>query len=252
MTAEDYATEQPPTPPPEWMAFGEGALADQAAAAERDWTFGWVRLAEGADLDALRESLAAHGSEVLGQSGDLVRARLPGDLAPLRAIAAANSVAGIGAVPAEQKVTDTLAERALANINDRVPVWITLMEDDPDGRWRSALKDLGADVGRFDAAIRTYAATISLDALVPISQADYVLAVETHRPGRADPRDRSAVHGRRCGPELRRGGGHVLRRRRGLRHRRCDGLRTECRSPRHFFEPTQHLRRQLHRLFRLP
>ena len=185
MTAEDYATEQPPTPPPEWMAFGEGALADQAAAAERDWTFGWVRLAEGADLDALRESLAAHGGEVLGQSGDLVRARLPGDLAPLRAIAAANSVAGIGAVPAEQKVTDTLAERALANINDRAPVWITLMEDDPDGRWRSALKDLGADVGRFDAAIRTYAATISLDALVPISQADYVLAVETI--GRVEP-----------------------------------------------------------------
>ena len=32
------------------------------------------------------------------------------------------------------------------------------MDDDPDGAWRRELKGLGAVVGRFDPAVRTYAA----------------------------------------------------------------------------------------------
>ena len=158
--------------------FGEGALAEHARAAGRDWSFGWVKLAEGADVEALGALLAAHGGEVLGRAGDLVRARLPGDPSGLQAIAAAESVSGLGALPAERKITGTLAERAATEIDDEVPVWITLMSDDPDGRWRRALKALGAEVGQFDPSIRTYAATIPLTALSPISQADYVLAVE--------------------------------------------------------------------------
>ena len=179
MTAEDLDREQPPTEPPEWMAFGDEALAELAAASERDWSFGWVKLAEGADLEALNALLATHGGEALGQAGDLVRARLPGNPSSLQAISGAQSVAGLGAVPAEGKVTDTLAERAATTGDEEVPVWITLMSDDPDGQWRRALKQLGAEVGRFDPAIRSYAATIPMTALGPISQADFVLAVES-------------------------------------------------------------------------
>ena len=179
MTTTDLDREQPPTDPPEWMTYGEGVLAEAATASGRDWSFGWVKLAEGADPGELGALLAAHGGELLGQSGDLVRARLPGDPAGLKAIAASRSVAGLGAVPAERKVSETLAERAAANIGDEVPVWITLMSDDPDGRWRGALRQLGAEVGRFDPSIRTYAATIPLAALGPIAEADFVLAVES-------------------------------------------------------------------------
>ena len=179
MTAEDLDREQPPTEPPEWMAFGDDALAELAAVSGRDWSFGWVKLAEGFDVDTLNALLAAHGGQALGQAGDLVRARLPGDPSSLRAIADAQSVAGIGAVPAEGKVTDTLAERAATTGDEEVPVWITLMSDDPDGQWRRALKQLGAEVGRFDPAIRSYAATVPMTALGPISQADFVLAVES-------------------------------------------------------------------------
>ena len=179
MTAEDFDREHPPADPPEWMTYGDGTLAELAAASGRDWSFGWVKLAEGADLEALEALLAAHGGETLGRAGDLVRARLPGDATALQAIAAAQSVAGLGAVPADRKVTDTLHERAATNIHEEVPVWITLMSDDPDGQWRQALKQLGADVGRFDPSIRTYAATISLADLGPISHADFVLAVES-------------------------------------------------------------------------
>ena len=181
----DADIDREPAPAPEWMTFGDGALTDQAAAAGRDWTYGWVKLADGADLAALRASVAAQGGEVLGHAGDLVRARLPGSPTRLRAIAEAPSVAGIGAVPADRKVTDTLAARAGANAGDRVPVWITLMGDDPDGGWRRALQGFGADVGRHDPSIRTYAAVIGLDALGPIAAADFVLAVEI--VGRLEP-----------------------------------------------------------------
>ena len=179
MTAADLDREQPPADPPEWMTYGEGALAEAAASSGRNWSFGWIKLAEGADAGELGALLAAQGGQWLGQSGDLVRARLPGDPTSLEAIAASLSVAGLGAVPVERKVSDTLAERAATNINEEAPVWITLMSDDPDGRWRRALAQLGAEVGRFDPSIRTYAATIPLAALGPVADADFVLAVES-------------------------------------------------------------------------
>ena len=180
MTEEDLDREHPAAAPPEWMTSNTDTLAELASAADREWSFGWVKLAEGADVEGLEALLSTHDGEVLGRTGDLVRARLPGDPLSLGAIAAADSVvAGMGAVPADQKITDTLSERATANVHEEVPVWITLMSDDPDGQWRQALKQLGAEVGRFDRAVRTYAATIPLTALAPISQADFVLAVES-------------------------------------------------------------------------
>ena len=179
MTADDLDRDGARANPPEWMTFGDEALAGLAAASGRDWSFGWIKLAEGADLEAVDALLTAHGGESIGRSGDLVRARLPGDALSLRAIAAAQSVAGVGAVPPDRKITETLRERAATNVHEEVPVWITLMSDDPDGQWRRALKRLRAEVGRFDPAIRSYAATIPLDALGPISKADFVLAVES-------------------------------------------------------------------------
>ena len=185
MTADDVDRDQPPAEPPEWMAFGDAALVEQAAASGRDWSFGWVKLADGAVLDELRGILAAYGGRLLGRSGDLVRARLPGGASDLQAIAASPAVAGLGTVPPGMKITETLAERTATGSDAEVPVWITLMSDDPDGRWRAALKELGAEVGRFDPAIRTYAATLPLLALQPVSEADFVLAVESI--GRVEP-----------------------------------------------------------------
>ena len=176
MTAADV--ERVPSAPPPWMASGVADLLAQADAAGRDWTFGWARLSEDDSIEALRNVLEAEGGEVLGQSGDLLRARLPGDAAGLQAIAAAGPVAGLGTLPAQQKILGDLAERALANSHDEVPVWITLMDGDPDRRWRRALVDMGAEVGRFDPAIRTYPATLPLGVLGQVADADYVLSVE--------------------------------------------------------------------------
>ncbi|MDE0036015.1 MAG: S8 family serine peptidase [Gammaproteobacteria bacterium] len=122
--------------------------------------------------------MTAQGGVVLGRSGNLLRARLPGDASRLRELADSAAVAGIGAVPVDLKMPASLRERALSGSHDDVPVWITLMDDDPEGRWRAALGDLGAVVGYFDPAIRTYAANLPLDALWSVASADYVLAVE--------------------------------------------------------------------------
>ena len=182
MTAADV--DRVPSAPPAWMATGEADLTAQAALAGRDWTFGWVKLAEDADIGELAPVVETSGGEILGQAGDLVRARLPGDTR-LQAIMSSSSVAGLGALPAERKVAVGLRERALANVHDEVPVWITLMDGDADRRWRRALKDLGAEVGRFDPAVRAYAAVLRLDALGPVASADYVLSVEPI--GRLEP-----------------------------------------------------------------
>lgn len=167
------------TPLPGWMDRDVDTLADQAAAQGRDATFGWVKLAAGVELAELAAVLTAQGGEAIGQAGDLVRVRLPAEKSRLDVIASASAVAGIGTVPPSRKITDTLAERALTDASEEVPVWITLMDDDPDGAWRRELQGLGAVVGRFDPAVRTYAATIPLSLLGPISSADYVLAVES-------------------------------------------------------------------------
>lgn len=155
------------------------ALVRQAAAAERDWAFGWVRAALEAGPEAAKRALEHLGVEVLGASGRLLRVKLPGDLASLQAISALPEVAGLGAVPKERKVAAGFVEEALnAPAYERTPVFITLMADDPQGRWRRRLEALGAVVGRFDPDIRTYAAHIANNALDAIASQDFVLAVE--------------------------------------------------------------------------
>ncbi|MDE0421764.1 MAG: S8 family serine peptidase [Gammaproteobacteria bacterium] len=183
MTAADV--ERAPSTPPAWMASGVADLLAQTEAAGRDWTYGWVQLAEDDGAEALQSVLEVEGGEVLGQSGPIVRARLPGDAAQLQAIAAAAPVAGVGTWPVQQKILGDLPERALANAHDEAPVWITLMDGDPDRRWRRALVNKGAEVGHFDPAIRTYAATLPLGVLEQVARADYVLAIEPI--GRLEP-----------------------------------------------------------------
>ena len=165
----------------DWLGAPDAipALTQQAAAAGRDWSFGWVRAAHDARPDAARAALEELGVEVLGASGRLIRAKLPSDPASLQAIAALPQVAGLGAVPKERKAPAGFVKEVLASpAYERTPVFITLMTDDPQGRWRRRLEALGAVVGRFDPDIRAYAAHIDNTALDAIASQDFVLAVE--------------------------------------------------------------------------
>ena len=79
-------------------------MTRQAAAAGRDWSFGWIRLAGDARRTDLGRALADTDAAIVGSSGPLVRARLPGDAVRLREIAALDQVDGLGATPAAAKL----------------------------------------------------------------------------------------------------------------------------------------------------
>ena len=181
MTPRDVA------PPPDsiadqpWLATGTGArgLAGQAMAAGRDWTFGWVAINADADRAALIARLSAAGAEVLGASGTLLRTRLPGDIARLDQIAGIPGVAGLGPTPLAVKLLEPRdPSTGFRAVDGLVPTFVTLMDDDPDGRFRQALTDLGGVVGRFDRSIRVYPANFPLAVLDTVAAADFVLAVE--------------------------------------------------------------------------
>ena len=175
--APGEGVERPRDDGPDWLGSPTAvdALVAQAREARRDWSFGWIRLSEQARADDLARALRGTGAEIVGAAGRLVRARLPGDETRLQAILALSEVDGLGTPPAAARMQG-LTEDAPAY--ERVPVFVTLMAGDPDGRWRSALKDLGAEVGRFDPAIRVYAAVATPAVIQAIARADFVAAIE--------------------------------------------------------------------------
>lgn len=166
---------------PAWLDTPDSAstLAAQAASHGRNWTFGWIRMADEAREDELSLALSTFGGEVLGSAGPLVRVRLPGDPTLLRQIESLPEVLSVGAMPTAVKVPDSLVREALSlPLGQQLPVFITLMDGDPDGQWRLELENLGAVVGRFDPDIRVYTATADATALDAIANSDFVSAIE--------------------------------------------------------------------------
>ena len=181
VTGETDAGDDPERPDPDWLdpPTSIESLVAQASAAGRDWTFGWVQIAGGAKAIDVAGLIAEFGATVLGSSGNLVRAQLPGDPALLQEIAGLPEVDGLGTVPPEMKLPEALTREASeAPSREQTPVFITLMTDDPDGRWRQALEDRGAVVGRFDPDVRTYTANVAYGEMETIAAADFVLAIE--------------------------------------------------------------------------
>ena len=167
---------------PDWLDSPDAiaALTSQAAAAGRDWSFGWIRLAGEARRTDLGRALADTDAVIVGSSGPLVRARLPGDAVRLREIAALDQVDGLGATPAASKLVAFDDGNAPPGA-DPQPVYVTLMDEDTDGRWRRAMEDLGAVVGGYDPALRVYRANAGRGVIEALAAADFVLAVEPIR-----------------------------------------------------------------------
>ena len=154
-------------------------LVAQADAAKRDWSFGWIRLRPESRLADVETTLEALGVVVEGSAGPLVRARLPGDRTRLDAIAALSPVDGLGAPPLTAKLPLSFAEQARRQpVSEVVPVFVTLMADDADGRWGRALERLGVVVGAYDADTRAYVANVGYGLVETVATVDYVAFVE--------------------------------------------------------------------------
>ena len=151
--------------------------AQQVAASQRDRVFGWLRLADGADVGDLPGS-GAHRIAVLGSAGRLVRVQLPTSEARLNALLDLEAVDGVGVMPPPRKVARGFLQEAQSRPYERHPVFVTLMAGDSDGRFGQALRALGAVVGRFDPDTRAYTANVDASSLDAIIAADFTLAVE--------------------------------------------------------------------------
>ena len=162
----------------DWLDSPIGNLAAQAASTGRGWSFGWIRLADNARRPDVATSLENAGAEIVGSAGRLLRVRLPGDEGRLAAIAALPAVDGLGAMSPQAKLRAFDDPSMELPDEGPVPVFVTLMADDADGRWGRELEARGAVVGRYDPAVRVYAAAVARDSLDALASADFVLAVE--------------------------------------------------------------------------
>ena len=162
----------------EWLGAPSAVhdLAAQAERAGRNWTFGWVRLAEHANPADAATQLARYDATALDSAGRLLRVRVPGDVGSLNAIAALPAIDALGAMPAEARLG--LAEKAAGSPNGPLPVFVALMTDDPDGRYGRALANVGLAVKRFDAAIRVYTGELPAARLPALAALDFVQAIE--------------------------------------------------------------------------
>ena len=154
-------------------------LVAQAETANRDWSFGWIRLGPASRLADVETTLAALGVVVEGSAGALLRARLPGERSRLDAIAGLPSVVGLGSQPLTTKMPRAFAAYASGRSESEVvPAFVTLMTDDPDGRWRRELERLGVVVGAYDPDTRAYVANVGPEDLETVALADFVQFVE--------------------------------------------------------------------------
>ena len=97
-------------PGPDWLGTDDSidALVAQAAAAGRDWSFGWIRLAEDARPNDVVGPLSDLGATALGSSGKLLRAHLPGDPALLQEISGIAGSRRAGSRPARGEASGGL------------------------------------------------------------------------------------------------------------------------------------------------
>lgn len=175
---ENVAAATADEPAPEWLALaGVASLVDQAVSAGRPWSFGWVHPAPGATYADLGRALAGTGATIVGRSGHLFRARLPADAGGLRLIESLAAVRAIGAMPPEAKLA-AFGDGPLAVQSARTEVYVTLMDEDRQGRWRRAMADLGVAVGTHDPALRAYLAMADGAAILALAAKDYVVAIE--------------------------------------------------------------------------
>ena len=154
------------------------SIVRMAKRMQRDWVFGWLRLADGATVQDVHDEAVRLGVDILGASGRLLRVRLPASESSLVAATALPSVSGLGVMPPESKSHEAFRSQLHAEPLRRLPVLITLMGHDQDGRWQRALEARGVEVGRFDADIRAYAANVDAAAFEAALHADFVLAIE--------------------------------------------------------------------------
>ena len=114
---------------PDWLESPDAiaGLTRQAAAAGRGWSFGWIRLVADATIADVARDIDGTGAEIVGNSGRMIRARLPGDPSSLKAISGLDAVEAIGATPPKPKLASFEDLPIFRGPDGLTPVYVTLM-----------------------------------------------------------------------------------------------------------------------------
>ena len=165
----------------EWLNTSSSidALLQQAEDSNRNWTFGWIQLKYPLPLEEIEKELRGLGASVLGQTGDLVRLKLPKNRKNLEAISQLSWIVGIGTVPPARKIRSDLREIVQDSTQlAQIPVFVVVVSPKMENMFRTELEKLGIVVGQFDASIQTFAAVIESNQLAELVSLDFVQAVE--------------------------------------------------------------------------
>ena len=168
------------SPTPDWLepAFGMASIRTHPRALAGEPVFAAVRVAPGVSFTDFHAEIKRHGAEVAGASGDYLRILVPPD-AQIEAIATTPGILGLGVLPSALKLDRQFADRMMsASASDAMPVFITLMGEDNDGRWKQALTDFGVVVGDYDAGLRSYTANLPASIALQVAAEDYVMRIE--------------------------------------------------------------------------
>lgn len=165
---------------PNWLRQSDALyeLAEQAKATHRNWTFAYAERATRASLQSLESTLESLGASVIGTSGRLLRLRVPSNINALEAITALDEIVGLAAVPQKLKLESLGGNPKEYQTSGDLHIYVTLMEGDPRGEWRSHIEKLGAQVRAYDPEIRAVTALASADVVRQIAMADFVTAIE--------------------------------------------------------------------------
>ena len=158
----------------------ERELRRLARNANRNWSFGWVLAAPNFDVEGLQAQLESSGAEVLGTSGRMVRVKFAIDGDRLEKISMLSNVERIGYTPRETKMA-AFAGRLDGVSGDVLPIYVTLMVGDDDGRWRHEMTRIGAVVGRYHHELRVYRVNATRAVIDTLAEADFVQAIEPIR-----------------------------------------------------------------------
>ena len=167
---------------PDWLDHPNplAELRRLAGNANRNWTFGWILMASDASLASVQEQFERFNAEILGTSGRMIRVKLPIQDDVLESIAALSMVQRIGFTPQETKIAG-LIEEPRRNPFEASPLFVTLMDDDADGRWRNEMTQLGAIVGNYYQELRAYKINATRAVVDALAATDFVLAIEPIR-----------------------------------------------------------------------
>ena len=166
---------------PDWLNASAAidAILEQAESANRNWTFGWIRLKHPHDSAEIEKDLRRFGAHTLGQSGDLVRLKVPKSRKSLDAITQLSWVSGFGALSPNHKLSSDLEKMHEDNTQSAlVPVFVVVITSEMEDLFRTELEKIGLEVGHFDASIRTFAAAFRRGQLSDLLALDFVQAVE--------------------------------------------------------------------------